>query len=169
MVASGIIRLKMFENHWINSENGNIKIKLPPIRRQSHLCIKIALRTEVNIPSTMNAQKRVVGLFPRTAIPRLFSAAVQYAEPRNWGWMCELVTSVRTFPIELITIEKAKKAQLAAKEIVRCCTCPCVGISSFLIMLLWSVNLQSWKHSRLLRKINLQPSERVVNSGIVTY
>ncbi len=77
VVASGIIRLKMSENHWIKIENGNMKIKLPPIRRQSHLCIKIALRTEVNIPKTMKAQKRVIELFPKTAIPRLFSAAVQ--------------------------------------------------------------------------------------------
>ena len=78
--------MKIFENHWIKTENGNIKIKLPPIRFQSHFFIKMAFRTDVNIPKIMKAQNRARGLsFPRTAKPRLFSAAVQYAEPKNWG------------------------------------------------------------------------------------
>lgn len=107
-----------------------MKIKLPPILLQSHLCIKIAFNTDVSIPKTMKAQNNVIELLPKTAIPRLFSAAVQYAEPKKCGWTCELVTSVKTFPIELITIENAKNAQLAVKEIVRAWTFPWTGTSS---------------------------------------
>ena len=62
-----------------------MKTKLPAIRFQSHLCIKMAFKTDVNIPKIINAQNSVKELLPNTAIPKLFSAAVQYAEPKNWG------------------------------------------------------------------------------------
>ena len=64
-------------------ENGSINTKLPIIRCQSHLCIKIAFKTEVSIPRIINAQTRVIELLPKTALPQLFSAAVQYADPKN--------------------------------------------------------------------------------------
>ena len=63
-----MIRLKMLENHWMKIENGSMNKKFPKIRCQSHLCIKMAFRTEVSIPRIMKAQKSAIEFpLPRTA------------------------------------------------------------------------------------------------------